>query len=121
LWKKNLSSYYGTHRISTMGRFVLQNYGPPQALSKSWYRISAFDPSGQERILVQLNIRDDFEFLICPPAWTINAMGDTLLLFLTSGYNFSTMGCLIDAYCYNVSQQKIEWHQKDSGLYPTLL
>ena len=115
LWKKNLSpSYYGLPRISTFGTAVLQNYGPPQALSKSWYRISAFDAvSGQERIITQLNIRDNYEFLICPPAWTINATGDTLLLFLTTGANFETKGTLIDAYCYNVTQNKMEWHQKD--------
>jgi len=117
LWKKAISSLctngYGTPNISTMGRFVLQNYGPG-ALSKSWYRISAFDPlTGQERIITQLNIRDNFEFDISPPAWTINAVGDTLLLFATGGVNFSTNGRLIDAYCYNVTQRKIEWHQKD--------
>jgi len=115
LWKKNITpSYYGMHAISTMGSFVLQNYGPPEALSKSWYRISAFDHlSGQERIITQLNIRDNLEFLVCPPAWTTNAESDTLLLFLTGGVNFNTHATLIDAYCYNVTQNKIEWHQKD--------
>ena len=113
LWKKNLSPYTGIHRISTIGTAVLQNYGPG-SLSKSWYRVSAFDPlSGQERIITQLNIRDNYEFDISPPAWTTNAGGDTLLLFLTGGYNFGTMGRLIDAYCYNVTQNKMEWHQKD--------
>ena len=111
LWKKNLSPYYGLHRISTMGTAVLQNYGPSNRL---WGRIASFDPlTGQERIVTQINIRDNYEFRIRPPAWTVNAAGDTLLLCLTGGYNFGTMGHLIDAYCYNVSQEKMEWHQKD--------
>jgi len=111
LWKKIFTgSIYAYRRISTMGTSVLQNYG----VDKSWYRVSAFDPlSGQERIITQLEIKDNYEFDISPPAWTINASGDTLLLFLSSGWNFYLGKGRMEAYCYNVTQKKMEWHQKD--------
>jgi len=113
LWKKDISPHYGMHSISTMGTSVLQNYGQ-DALSKSWYRISSFDPmSGQERIITQLNAKDNYEFDILPPAWTINATGDTLLLFLSNGWNFYLSNGRLEAYCYNVTQNKMEWVQKD--------
>ena len=111
LWKKSFYPIYGYNRLSTMGNYLLQTYGPSSML---WGRVATFDYlTGQERMITQIDISDNFEFQICPPAWTTNAAGDTLLLFSIVGINFATNQRLIDAYCYNVSQNKMEWHQKN--------
>ena len=112
LWRYKHSPYYGSLLVSVFGKDVLHNYGPG-ALSKSWYKIAKFDnASGNKTNIVQLFIENNYKFLIETPAWTTNKENDTLLLFLTSGWNFDKVDGKVNAYCYNMTKQEMVWEKK---------
>ncbi len=112
LWRHNHSPYYGSLLVSVFGKDVLHNYGLG-ALSKSWHRIAKFDnASGSKTDIVQLSIENNYQFSIKSPTWTINENNDTLLLFLTGGWNFEKNDGKVNAYCYNITKQEMIWEKK---------
>ena len=61
---------------------------------------------------MQLFIENNYKFLIETPAWTTNKENDTLLLFLTTGWNFDKVDGKVNAYCYNMTKQEMVWEKK---------
>lgn len=114
LWKSEHSPNVGIPAFSMFGSEAFQNYNPPTGgLSNSWSRIGKCDMlSGEKVDLVELWMEEDYEFLVRPPAWTISDE-DTLLLFLSSGWNFTESRGRINAYCYNITRRKMEWEKKN--------
>ncbi|MDR2010371.1 MAG: PQQ-binding-like beta-propeller repeat protein [Bacteroidales bacterium] len=115
LWKCSYSPNYGIHKFSMLGDMPLQvYYAPSGGLSTSWCRIAKCDPeTGEKTDIIETWIEDNYEFLLAPPAWTTNINGDTLLLFLSGGWNFQLVQSKIKAYCYNITQKRMEWKKKD--------
>ncbi len=113
LWRHKYSPNYGALLVSVFGKDVLHTYGPG-ALSESWYRVAKFDnTSGNKTDIVQLFIENNYKFLIETPTWTINKDNDTLLLFLTTGWNSKIVDGKVNAYCYNMTKKKMLWEKKE--------
>ena len=114
LWKINPLPNLFIHTFSMLGNTPMVVYNPIGALSESWCRIAKIDLATNAKIdLVDLSIKDNYEFTLRPPSWTTNLIGDTLILFLRSGYNFNLAKGDLQVYCYNITQKKMEWEKRD--------
>ncbi|MDR2010763.1 MAG: PQQ-like beta-propeller repeat protein [Bacteroidales bacterium] len=115
LWKLTHSPNEGIHKFSMLGNMPLQVYSAPSGgLSSSWCRIAKCNlETGEKTDLVETWIEDNYEFLLTPPAWTINNIGDTLIMFLSGSWNFELVRGKMIAYCYNITQKKREWEKRD--------
>jgi outer membrane protein assembly factor BamB len=125
LWKHKHYPNGGIHKFSMLGNIPLQvYYAPSGGLSTSWCRIAKCDPeTGEKTDLVETWIEDNYEFLLTPPTWTTSDAGDTLILFLSSGWNFQLIQGNVKAYCYNITKKRMEWKKEnfvsggDSGFH----
>ena len=115
LWRNTYQPNRLSNAFSTLGDHALQTGNPfTGSLSDSWCTILQFDYStGKRSNLLQLEMEDDYSFLIMPPNWTINGNRDTLLLFMSTGWNFFIGKGKVNAYCYNLSRKEMVWTKKN--------
>lgn len=126
LWKYT-SPYSFVVRFSMLGDNPCICY-KPDALSDSWARIAVLDAlTGTKTDLLELYASDNYKFKIEPPVWAVNSSNDTLLLFLTSGWNFGLVDGRVGAYCYNLTKKQMLWSDTaftrdgDATDYPPIL
>jgi outer membrane protein assembly factor BamB len=115
VWKHTHGNNIGINKFSMLGNVPFQIYKPyTGGLSTSWCRIAKCDiNTGEKTDLVETWMEDDYEFLLDPPTWTTNETGDTLIMFLYGGWNFQLVKGLVKAYCYNITQKRMEWEKRD--------
>ncbi|MDR2010764.1 MAG: PQQ-binding-like beta-propeller repeat protein [Bacteroidales bacterium] len=115
IWKHKHYPNDGIHKFSMLGNMPLQVYSAPSGgLSTSWCRIAKCDlETGEKTDLVETWIEDNYEFLLTPPAWTTNNIGDTIIMFLSGSWNFELVHGKTKAYCYNITQKRMEWEKRD--------
>ena len=113
MWKLNIpKETSGEPKMSAEGDNAFITYGPG-AFSKSWYRLAMVNVySGEKRDVLQLEIEDNYEFVINPPSAYVVSNGDTLLFFTTDGYNFETNHSHGQVYCYNLTKKTYLWANK---------
>lgn len=121
-WKQALSSNYsGHHLFSMLGASPMKIYHPKTGgMSDSWCRVAHCDlQTGALRDLLEIerdsevSIDDDFTFLLRPAAWLRASNGDSLIFFLSSGWNFTLAEGKMTAYCYNVTKREMVWKKND--------
>lgn len=109
LWSHDYNPYSALPSIATFGNNIVHTFGPG-GLSKTWAKMVEFNcQTGTMRELITLNCIDNYEFFIKPPALYILPNLDTILLFVTSGWNFALSNGRVDAYAYNLTQDSILW------------
>lgn len=118
IWKLTHDPYISIHKFSMLGDAPLQIYKPwTGGLSTTWCRVAKYEPlTCNKTDLIEIWMEDDYKFIIMPSTWTMNAHHDTLLLFLTSGWNQSLINGQVNAYCYNVTQKQMVWKKQNFTL-----
>jgi outer membrane protein assembly factor BamB len=111
-WKHNHAPNYGLHRHSSIGSFPYHTYYNG---SETWSKVARFNPNtGIKEDLVTISILDNFKANIFPVESWINPLtSDTILLFVTGGWNFTIGRGRVDAYAFNQTTRTMMWHAYD--------
>jgi len=112
-WKHNHSPNHGVSAsLSVIGSFPYHTYYNG---SETWSKVARFNPNtGIKEDLVTISILDNFKANIFPvESWINPSTSDTILLFVTGGWNFTIGRGRVDAYAFNQTTRTMMWHAYD--------
>lgn len=111
-WKHYHYPYFGLHKLSSIFGVPYHTYSNG---SETWSKIARFNPNtGTKEDLVTIPIIDNFEARIYPvESWINPSTGDTILLFVTGGWNSPLTKGRVDAYAFNQTTNAMMWHAYD--------
>jgi hypothetical protein len=108
LWVIDFSPYEADHQFTMLENCPLISYNYSM-INNQWSKIAKILPKTGEIIdLLNLKQNELYEPLIMP-IHVAPYQGDTLLLFLSSAWNFEESSGKITAYCYSLQQQQLLW------------
>ena len=111
VWQHDYYPYAAIYKFTTLYDKPIHSFGPAQ---KKWFKLAVFNPkTGSKRVILTLNMIDNYESSILPPSSWISPNNDTILFFLTSGVNFNILDGRVDAYAYNLSADTFLWKVSD--------
>jgi outer membrane protein assembly factor BamB len=127
LWQHHHAPYFGLHKLSSVGSVPYHSYY--HGTNKIWNKLARFNPvTGTKEDLVEIPKLDNVETRIMPVSyWVSPANGDTMLLFVTNGINFSLSRDRVDAYAFNQTTRTMLWQEYDicqnrhAAIYPPLV
>jgi len=116
LWKSTLPNNYADRiYFAMLGNTPIKAYS---SSSQGWSRYAKLDlATGNRTDILQTECGlNTMNYINLLPVWTING-GDTLLLFLSGGWNTNTVRGYTTAYCYNVTQKRVEWTRNEDEIF----
>lgn len=112
-WNFTYSTYIPNDQFSTFGDKIYLPYWPKGTWSNSWAKLARYDAqTGFQEDLFTVTVVPGYDFYISQPAGCINSVNDTLVIGVTYHYRFSDHNKMAWAYCYNVTQKKMQWENR---------
>lgn len=115
-WKKMYQSSATDGWVTSFNEDALMSYSKSDGNSPHWTQMAILSKeTGSERKIYKIvadSVADEVVYFM-PANYFVNANLDTLLYFSSSFWNFDQNVGRMELYCYNLTQNRMEWTKQD--------